>query len=118
MSQAKTNATEAHRKAVKAHKEAKDYHNATLDTVNNARDLITYLTEAINNNTASPSEIAKLTEDTQKFELHLDPNQINDLAGKINTAVSKLENVDSIIASTRHDLERVQELKDVAERVE
>jgi laminin, beta 1 len=117
MSQAKTNASEAYRKATRAYESAKEYHNTTLDTVGNARELITYLTEAINNNTASPSEITALTEDTLKFELHLDPNEINNLAGKITTAVSHLENVDSIIASTRNDLERVQELKEDAESV-
>lgn len=51
---------------------------------------------------------------TLALDLELDPEEIKVLADKIDTTVSKLENVESIIYNTRHDLERVQNLKELA----
>lgn len=46
--------------------------------------------------------------------LKLDPEEIKDLATRIQQVVSSLVNVDSIIASTKDDLDNVKELKDRA----
>ena len=51
---------------------------------------------------------------TLELKLQLDPEQIKELAAKIDDTVSKLENVDTIIQNTRSDLNRVNNLKDVA----
>lgn len=48
------------------------------------------------------------------LDLQLDPDQIKELAGKIDATVSQLENVDTIIQNTRADLARVNNLKEVA----
>lgn len=46
--------------------------------------------------------------------LELDPEQIKDLAMRIQQVVSSLVNVDNIIANTRDDLELVRQLKERA----
>lgn len=46
--------------------------------------------------------------------LELDPEQIKDLAMRIQQVVSSLVNVDNIIANTRDDLELVRHLKERA----
>lgn len=51
---------------------------------------------------------------TLALDLQLEPEEIKLLANKIDDTVSKLENVESIIHSTRSDLARVNYLKDLA----
>lgn len=48
------------------------------------------------------------------LNLQLDPQEIRTLADKIDQSVAQLGNVDNIIYETRADLERVQNLKDLA----
>lgn len=57
LSHAKTNASEAFKKAEKAFQEAEGYLNATQQLSENGKDLITNLTNILNSNLASPSEI-------------------------------------------------------------
>lgn len=49
---------------------------------------------------------------TLQLNLQLDPEQIKDLADKIDATVSQLENVDAIIQDTRADLALVSKLKE------
>lgn len=60
--------------------------------------------------------ISRLTTDLQTLaqNLELDPEEIRDLAQRIQQVVQSLVNVDSIIASTKDDLELVKRLKDRA----
>lgn len=51
---------------------------------------------------------------TLELNLQLDPEQIKELADKIDDTVSQLENVDEIIESTRSDLALATNLKDVS----
>lgn len=51
---------------------------------------------------------------TLELNLQLDPEQIKELADKIDETVSQLENVDQIIESTRSDLALATNLKDVS----
>lgn len=51
---------------------------------------------------------------TIAMDLQLDPEEIKVLANKIDAAVSQLDDVESIIQKTRHDLERVERLKELA----
>lgn len=51
---------------------------------------------------------------TLELKLQLDPEQIKEMATKIDDTVSQLENVDTIIQNTRSDLARVNNLKDIA----
>lgn len=104
-------------------------------------ELIANLTNILNNNTASPSEIRKLAEEvrltktsplihnfpfclhnlsdimysqTLALNLQLDPEEIKALANKIDETVSRLENVENIINNTRFDLALVNRLQDSA----
>jgi len=114
LSQAKTNASEAYKKSEKAFIEADNYLNETKELISQGNDLIANLTNVLNNNTASPDEIRNIAEQTSALNLELDPEEIKALANKIDETVSQLENVEAIIYNTRHDLERVEQLKNQA----
>lgn len=58
--------------------------------------------------------LIKIFLQTLDLKLQLDPEQIKEMATKIDDTVSQLENVDTIIQNTRSDLARVNNLKDVA----
>lgn len=114
LSQAKTNASEAFKKSEKAFIEAENYLNETKELIYQGNELIANLTNVLNNNTASPDEIRNIAEQTSALNLELDPEEIKALASKIDETVSQLENVETIIYNTRHDLERVEQLKNQA----
>lgn len=82
--------------------------------IESGQELIGNLTNMINNNTASPSIIKELAEKTLRLDLHLDPDEIKYLANRIDQTVSELEDVETIIASTRSDLQDVENLKNEA----
>ncbi|XP_055695879.1 laminin subunit beta-1 [Lutzomyia longipalpis] len=114
LSQAKTNASEAWRRANRVFNESELYYNETDDYINVARSYITNLTDVINSNTALPSEIEAIADETLKLALELDPEEIKNLATRIDETVSSLENVEDIIEQTRGDLATVENLKDRA----
>lgn len=114
LSQAKSNASDTYRKAqdtLNLIQESFDNSSATILT---GRNLITQLTDTINNNTGSPAEISEITDKTLGLELQLDPDEIQNLAEKIDKTVASLQNVESIIENTKNDLERVEDLKEAA----
>lgn len=115
MSQSKTLALEGYKKADSAFKASEHYYNITEKLISDARTQIEALSDLLNDQKASPDAIKVLAEDTVAKELTLDPEQIKMLTKKIDLTVSKLENVDSIIESTRGDMERVDELRSDAE---
>lgn len=88
--------------------------NETKELIYQGNELIANLTNVLNNNTASPDEIRNIAEQTSALNLELDPEEIKALASKIDETVSQLENVETIIYNTRHDLERVEQLKNQA----
>lgn len=111
VSHAKTEALDAHKKAKDTFEKVQANHNATEELIATSRDLITTLTNAVSNNTASPKEIQTIAEDILKLDLELDPDEIKLLANNIDETVYKLENVDRIIENTRADLELVEALR-------
>lgn len=111
MSQAKTNASEAFKKAKRAHDKAKAHYDHTHSLIEQANGVVTALTDIIDNNTATPEKIKDLADQVMDYTLQLDPDQIQKLAEQIDEAVSHLENVETIIRHTEHDLQRVQDLK-------
>ncbi|XP_059611859.1 laminin subunit beta-1 isoform X2 [Phlebotomus argentipes] len=114
LSQAKTNASEAWRRANGVFNESELYYNETDDYINVARSYITNLTDVINSNTALPSEIEAIADETLGLALELDPGEIKNLATRIDETVSSLENVEDIIEQTRGDLATVESLKNRA----
>ncbi|EDW03702.1 laminin subunit beta-1 [Drosophila grimshawi] len=114
LTQAKLNASEAYQKAKKGFEESERYLNQTNESIKLASNLINAVNDFQQNKTAQPEESKKLAQDTLLLDLTLDPKEIESLGVQINDAVSSLKNVESIIAQTRPDLERVNELQSTA----
>jgi coxsackievirus/adenovirus receptor len=114
ISYAKSNALEAHKQAKDTFENVQLHFNATEEQIDKARDLINNLTNIINNNTASPNEIDTIVDQVMQLDLHLEPEEIKHLANQIDQTVLELENVETIIANTRSDLEQVEQLKKTA----
>lgn len=111
MSQAKANASESYKKAKKTHDETQAHLEETKKLIDRSNVLVANLTDMIENTTASPGEMRALIEQVMSHTLQLDPDQIDDLAQKIQDAVSHLVNVEAIIRNTETDLRRVEMLK-------
>ena len=52
------------------------------------------------------------------MNISLTPDEILQLADRINVTISGLQNIDAIIAATREDLDRAKKLKERAEAAE
>lgn len=115
---AKNDAFEAHKKAKDVFDIVQKTHNDTEELIRHSRELITNLTNAISNNTASPKEIRMLADEILQLDLELDPKEIELLANNIDETVRKLEGVDQIIENTRGDLELVDKLRESAASAE
>ncbi|XP_058129242.1 laminin subunit beta-1 [Anopheles ziemanni] len=111
MSQAKANASESFKKAKKTHDETQAHLEETKKLIDRSNALVANLTDMIENTTASPGEMKALIDQVMSHTLQLDPDQIDDLAQKIQDAVSHLVNVEAIIRNTETDLRRVELLK-------
>lgn len=111
VSHAKTEAVEAYKKAKETFDKVEQTFNDTESMLDNGRGFITILTNILSNNTASPAEIKEIAEGILKLDLHLDPDEIKHLANDIDKTVAELENVETIIENTQHDLEMVEKLK-------
>lgn len=118
VSHAKNDAFEAHKKAKDVYNLVQKTHNDTEELIQQSRELITNLTNAISNNTASPKEIRMLAEEILQLDLELDPQAITMLANSIDETVQKLDDVDQIIENTRGDLELVDRLRENASGAE
>jgi coxsackievirus/adenovirus receptor len=111
VSHAKTEAVEAYKKAKETFDKVEQTFNNTESMLDEGRGLITSLTNILSNNTASPAEIKEIAEGVLRLDLHLDPDEIKHLANDIDKTVAELENVETIIENTQHDLEMVEKLK-------
>lgn len=114
VSHAKTEAGDAHKKAKETFDKVQHTYTSTEALLKEGRDLITNLTNVVENNTASPSEIKSIAEEILSLDLHLDPDEIKHLANSIDKTVAELDNVEQIIENTRHDLELVEGLRNNA----
>ena len=111
VSHAKTEAVDAHKEAKATFDRVQTEFNETEALLDKGRDFITNLTNVISNSSASPNEIKTIAEDVLKLDLRLDPDEIKHLANNIDQTVAQLENVESIIENTRHDLHLVEGLR-------
>lgn len=136
LNQAKQNASDALEKSKRSYLEAVSFLNETERLAYEGERLFTNLTNAYENEEASPEEIKSIAQKVNPFvvfvygrtiynnisrffqtlalELELDPEEITNLASKIEKTVAQLEDVEAIISNTRQDIERVNELKDQA----
>ncbi|GLH10959.1 Netrin-A [Gryllus bimaculatus] len=114
--------SQAKQVAVAARDEAKDAYDAAFlahnqsDTVRAERDkFLEDYDQFLNEAPALPSEIrAKATEALEK-NIKLEPQQITDLAQRINETIASLTDIDTILEVTAKDLADANELKDRAD---
>ncbi|XP_030828530.1 laminin subunit beta-1 [Strongylocentrotus purpuratus] len=77
----------------------------------NIKDLINNITDFLGRSKSEPDDIRLLVNETLNTKISLSPEEIEDLAEQIEDIIATLENIDEIIAATRDDLQRVNDLK-------
>lgn len=105
---------DAHKQTKETFDNVQSNYNGINEQINKAQNLINNLTSIIKNTTASPEEIEFTSREILKMDLTLEPDEIKHLANRIDQTVLELENVESIIANTKGDLEDVENLKQAA----
>merc|ERR1712071_409559 len=78
-------------------------------------ELIIQIDEFLQVSGASPADIRSLAEDVLSKGISLRPEQITDLAHRINETISSLTNIDFILSETADDLASANALKDRAD---
>lgn len=78
-------------------------------------ELMNQIDEYLEESGASPSDIRSLATDVLSKGISLRPEQITDLARRINDTISSLTNIDAILAETSGDLASAKSLKDRAD---
>jgi coxsackievirus/adenovirus receptor len=78
-------------------------------------ELMNQIDEYLEQSGASPADIRSLATDVLSKGISLQPEQITDLARRINETISSLTNIDAILAETSGDLASAKALKDRAD---
>lgn len=78
-------------------------------------ELINQIDEYLEDSGASPADIRTLATSVLSKAISLRPEQITDLARRINDTISSLTNIDAILAETSGDLASAKALKDRAD---
>lgn len=78
-------------------------------------ELMNQIDEYLEQSGASPADIRSLATDVLSKGISLQPEQITDLARRINDTISSLTNIDAILAETSGDLASAKALKDRAD---
>jgi len=101
---------------------AKDAHNlATLaknrseNTVQDNDELLESVDEFLNKQRAKPDDIKNVAVEVLNKKIQLEPEQITELAQKINNTIASLTNIDDILAETSDDLALANSLKNEAD---
>ena len=79
-------------------------------------ELIVQIDEFLELSGASPADIRSLANEVLKKGISLQPEQITDLARRINDTILSLTNIDAILSETSDDLASAKALKDRADR--
>ena len=69
------------------------------------------------NDQATPEDVKRLAKECNEAEMSLDNAEIQELAEKINNAISGVSNVDQILEDTSSDLNRAEQLEKAAKDV-
>ncbi|BFZ08525.1 hypothetical protein BsWGS_11564 [Bradybaena similaris] len=116
MQEARRDAEDAKSEAQMAFDEAAKAKNLTEGTKVEVEDLVKKIRDfLIGNNTASPSDVEKIANEVLAMKIPLRPEQINELAEKINRVVSTLTDIDQILEETSDSRKAAEELKRRAE---
>nr|XP_034317839.1 laminin subunit beta-1-like [Crassostrea gigas]XP_034317840.1 laminin subunit beta-1-like [Crassostrea gigas] len=101
-----------------AYNEALKAKNQTEHACTALQDLFVRISGFLSADGATPNDIKSIAEEVLAMSISLTPNQILDLAQKINITIQGLQNIDDILAETSSDLARAKGLKDRAETAE
>jgi hypothetical protein len=101
---------------------AKEAHNlATLaknrsgNTVQDNDELLESVDEFLSKQRAKPDEIRNVATEVLNKKIQLEPEQITELAQKINDTIASLTNIDDILLETSEDLSLANNLKNEAD---
>jgi len=111
ISQAKQETMGAKEVAQEALVAAAQAQNRSLVAVQQSADLVKRMQHFLDNQGATPQEIQKLARQTKEKNIELQPEQITELAHNINSTISSLTDINTILADTAEDLEVAQQLK-------
>lgn len=104
--------------------EAKKAYEAALRTAqqanktkSNLEEILNKMQDCLSNNQTGPSEIRNLSMQILGTAISLTPEQIRELADKIQASLEKLTkaNIDAILSETRGNLTRAKDLKEKAD---
>lgn len=101
-----------------AYNEALKAKNQTEYARTALQDLFVRISGFLSADGATPNDIKSIAEEVLAMSISLTPDQILDLAQKINITIQGLQNIDDILAETSSDLARAKGLKDRAETAE
>uniref|UniRef100_K1QC68 Laminin subunit beta-2 n=1 Tax=Magallana gigas TaxID=29159 RepID=K1QC68_MAGGI len=101
-----------------AYNEALKAKNQTEYAGTALQDLFVRISGFLSADGATPNDIKYIAEEVLAMSISLTPDQILDLAQKINITIQGLQNIDDILAETSSDLARAKGLKDRAETAE
>ena len=120
MNQVKTDATTARSNAQDAFNFASDARNRSDELMKHISDLAdkieSLLDQNQNQDQTTPSQVRTLAEEVINMNIPLKPEEIRELANKIKNIVGSLTNSDKILADTKYDLDRAQNLETQAKQ--
>uniref|UniRef100_T1KI06 Laminin subunit beta-1 n=1 Tax=Tetranychus urticae TaxID=32264 RepID=T1KI06_TETUR len=115
------NTEEARRRSEEALREAQRAYDRAIAARNNSeamskeiQDLFNLIDEFMTAQSATPAEIRTVAENCLKIQISLTPEQILDLANKINVTLKNVKNIEKILDETEADLRRAQTLESEA----
>ncbi|XP_019880916.2 laminin subunit beta-1 isoform X2 [Aethina tumida] len=84
---------------------------STNDTLNNATELLNDMKEFLGQNHTQPEELNEIIDQILDTEMKYNRSEVEKLAQQIKESVDRLANTDKIIEATKHDLQKVNQLK-------
>lgn len=111
----KQSAIEAREEAQMAYDAAFAAKNISESARTDLEDLLNQISNVLGAPKATPEDVKKVAEEVLNMKVSLDPDQIQDLASKINRTVQGLENIDQILAETEKSRALAQQLNHSAE---
>ncbi|XP_063411226.1 laminin subunit beta-1-like [Mytilus trossulus] len=113
--QAQQEAEEAKDQAQMAYNKAMKAKNQTERAKLMLQNVLSDVQDFLGLGRATPDDVKEITEEVLGMSISLTPDQIIELAQKINETIWGLQNIDSILNATRDDLDKAQKLKERAE---
>ncbi|XP_063408857.1 laminin subunit beta-1-like [Mytilus trossulus] len=113
--QAQQEAEEAKDQAQMAYNKAMKAKNQTEKAKLMLQNVLSDVQDFLGLGRATPDDVKEITEEVLGMSISLTPDQIIELAQKINETIWGLQNIYSILNATRDDLDKAQKLKERAE---